>query len=239
MVTLSGKDHYLGPFGSPTSRATYDRLLAEWLANRRRPSTPAERVESISIGQLMDAYEEHAKRYDVKAGRPTSEPDNIRQALAPVRELYHDIDAREFGPLALRAARQAMIERDWCRTFINRQVNRIKRMFAWAAEEELVPIGTFQALATVVGLRRGRTEAREKPPVRPVPDSAVEQVLPRLSPTVATMVGIDPLPHETSRTILTETGSSCPQVLAGMAVGVGDPTPVSPPPARGRDDGRG
>ncbi len=141
----------------------------------------------------MGAYEEHAERYYVKAGRPTSEPDNIRQALAPVRERYHDIDAREFGPLALKDVRQAMIERDWCRTFINCQVNRIKQMFNWAAEEELVPIGTYQALATVAGLRRGRTEAREKPPVRPVTDSAVEQVLPHLSRTVATMVQLQRL----------------------------------------------
>ena len=75
-------------------------------------------------------------------------------------------------------------------TFINRQINRIKRMFAWAAENELVPIETYQALASVAGLRRGRTEAREKPPVRPVPDELVEWVLPHLSPTVATMVRV-------------------------------------------------
>jgi transcriptional regulator with XRE-family HTH domain len=60
-------------------------------------------------------------------------------------------------------------------------------MFAWAADEELIPIGNYQALATVAGLRKGRTEAREKPPVRPVPDEQVERVLPHLSPTVATI----------------------------------------------------
>ncbi len=131
--------------------------------------------------------------YYVKAGKPTSEQDNIRQAVGPVRELYGNIDAREFGPLALKAVRQAMIERDWCRTFINRQVNRIKRMFAWAVEEELVRIETYQALAPVAGLRQGRTEAREKPPVRPVPDELVERVLPHLAPTVATMVRVQRL----------------------------------------------
>ena len=40
VVTLSGKDHYLGRFGSPESRDAYDRLLAEWLANSRRPAPP-------------------------------------------------------------------------------------------------------------------------------------------------------------------------------------------------------
>jgi hypothetical protein len=66
-------------------------------------------------------------------------------------------------------------------------------MFAWAAENELVPIETYQAFAIVAGLRRGGTEAREEPPVRPVPDDVVERVLPHLSPTVATMVWVQRL----------------------------------------------
>ena len=37
IVTLSGKDHLLGPHGSSGSRERYDRLIAEWLANGRRP----------------------------------------------------------------------------------------------------------------------------------------------------------------------------------------------------------
>ena len=36
VVTLSGQDHYLGKFGSTGSRAEYDRLVAEWLANGRQ-----------------------------------------------------------------------------------------------------------------------------------------------------------------------------------------------------------
>jgi integrase len=194
VVTLSGKDHYLGHFGSPESREAYDRLLAEWLASRRRPAhAGCEPADLISINELLVAYWEHVRRYYVKAGEPTSEQDTIRQALRPVRQLYGGINATDFSPLALKAVRQAMIERGWCRTFINRQVNRVKKMFAWAAENDLVPIQVYQALAHVAGLRRGRTEAREKPPVRPVPDELVEQVLPHLSPTFATMVQLQRL----------------------------------------------
>ena len=35
VVTLSDRDHYLGPYGSPKSRSAYDRLVSEWLANHR------------------------------------------------------------------------------------------------------------------------------------------------------------------------------------------------------------
>jgi hypothetical protein len=42
VVRLNGQDHYLGVFGTPGAKGAYDRLIAEWLANGRRPeSTPA------------------------------------------------------------------------------------------------------------------------------------------------------------------------------------------------------
>ncbi len=40
VVTLGGKDFYLGPYNSPESRAQYDRLIAEWLVNGRRAQVP-------------------------------------------------------------------------------------------------------------------------------------------------------------------------------------------------------
>jgi hypothetical protein len=36
IITLSGKDALLGRHGTKDSRAKYDRLIAEWLANGRR-----------------------------------------------------------------------------------------------------------------------------------------------------------------------------------------------------------
>ena len=35
VVTLDGRDIYLGPYGSAESKAAYDRTIAEWLANGR------------------------------------------------------------------------------------------------------------------------------------------------------------------------------------------------------------
>ena len=36
VVTINGKDFYLGPWKSKASRIEYDRLIGEWLANDRR-----------------------------------------------------------------------------------------------------------------------------------------------------------------------------------------------------------
>jgi hypothetical protein len=105
-------------------------------------------------------------------GKPTKELSGMKYAIKPVRRLYGILPVCDFGPLALKAVRQAMIESDLCRTQINARINRIRRVFRWAVSEELVPPSVYEALRTVQGLRFGRTEARESEPVRPVPDDA-------------------------------------------------------------------
>jgi len=47
--------------------------------------------------------------------------------------------AASFGPLALKAVRLKLIERRYTRKYINDQIQRIKRIFRWATENELVP----------------------------------------------------------------------------------------------------
>ncbi|HEU5117937.1 MAG TPA: hypothetical protein VFT74_15020, partial [Isosphaeraceae bacterium] len=49
VVTLGGRDYYLGLYGSSESRTEYDRRLAEWLANGRRAATPLPTSDSDLI----------------------------------------------------------------------------------------------------------------------------------------------------------------------------------------------
>ncbi len=148
VVTLNGHDHYLGKHGSPQSRQAFDRLLAEFLASRAPQTSSSASPTDLTVNELLLRYWDHVQAYYTKDGKPTSEPDTIRQALRPVRELYGDTPALDFGPLALKAVRGAMITRGWCRGYINKQVDRIKRMFAWASENELVSVTIYQALKT-------------------------------------------------------------------------------------------
>ncbi len=53
VVTLAGKDFYLGPHGTKTSRAEYDRLVAEWQANGRQSSRHS---DGITVNELLLAY---------------------------------------------------------------------------------------------------------------------------------------------------------------------------------------
>ena len=119
---------------------------------------------------------------------PSKELPAIKSAMNPVDALYGDLNAAEFGPQKLKVVRQKMIDSDWCRSLVNRRINCIRRIFKWAASEELVPVSTFEALRTLAGLRRGRTEARESAPVRPVDPAVVDSTLPHLPTHIRAIV---------------------------------------------------
>ena len=183
-VTIDGRDFYLGPYKSKASYLEYDRLINEWLASGRRLSS----VDSdpvITVVEVIAAYRRFAKTYYVKHGRPTGELRILDDALKPLKRLYGRTSAIEFGPKRLKALRQTMIAAGWTRNHINKQVGRIKRMFKWAAEEELIPGSVFQNLTAVAGLRKGRSAAPDRPPIEPVPDEVFQATLPHLPAVIA------------------------------------------------------
>jgi hypothetical protein len=71
--------------------------------------------------------------------------------------------------VALANVRQAMIAAGRSRKLINKDVHRVRGMFGWAIEHEMLPVEVHQALRRVKGLRKGRSAARETMPVQPVP----------------------------------------------------------------------
>ncbi len=189
---LSGERHdvYLGAYGTAQSRKEYARVIEEWEAAGRclAPNSAVDTAKStLSINELVLAYWKFAEDYyGFKRRRGISF--NIRDALRILKELYGHTPAAEFGPLALKACRTAMHKKDWSRTYINAQVDKIRRVFRWAASEQLVPVTVWQALRTVEALRRGRTEARETKKVRPVSTEHVEMTIPYTPPLVRAMV---------------------------------------------------
>ena len=62
IVTLGGKDSYLGRHGTKESKAEYDRLLAEWLANGRELSASGPLAVAEVIGRFWPWVEQHYRR---------------------------------------------------------------------------------------------------------------------------------------------------------------------------------
>ena len=186
IVTIDGTDNYLGPHRSAASLIEYDRIIKEWLANGRRAAVVP--GQGLTIAVLIRSYREHVKTRYVKNGRPTSEQHDIASAMKFVRILYANTMVDDFGPLALKAVRMKMIEAGWSRLTVNRQIQRVCRLFRWAVENELCPVSVYQRLKAVDGLRKGTSEARETAPIGPVTESVVQATLPHLSSVVHDMV---------------------------------------------------
>src|SRR5688572_26023519 len=65
-VNLGGRVVYLGAYGSPESRAAYDRAIGEWLVAGRAAPTPvtsAVPAAGLTVSELIAAFWEHAKQY--------------------------------------------------------------------------------------------------------------------------------------------------------------------------------
>jgi integrase len=186
MVTLNGHDICLGRFGTPESRREYDRAITEWIASGRQFLPDKNKV---TISEIIAAYWMHADGYYRRGdGTLSDEVSCIKKALSPLRQLYGPSPAAQFGPLALKAVREKMIQMKWCRTYTNNQIGRVRRMFKWATENELIPPDIYHGLIAVAGLKAGRCAARESIPVRPVPDDHVNAVLLLVSRQVAAMI---------------------------------------------------
>jgi integrase len=194
------RDVWLGKYGSSESRAEYARVIAEWEANGRRlPQAPVISALDLTITELIARFwpyaEQHYRRPD---GTTTNELLDFKYSLRPLAHLYGHTPAREFSPLALKAVRQKMVEgyehprygpqKPLCRGVINQRIGRIRSMFKWAVENELVPASVLLGLQAVRGLQQGRSEARETEPVKPVPPEHVEAVVPHVRPPVAAML---------------------------------------------------
>jgi integrase len=195
VATFNGHDKYFGPFRAKASKGAYDRFLAQWLANGRQ--LPAS--GSLSVTELCDRYWQHVESYYRHDDcTPTGEVQAMRYALRPLKLQYGPTLVKDFGPASLKGVRQLMIDgylhpkfgpqKPSCRTAVNAKCKRIRRMFKWAVENELVPPSILHGLQAVQALKRGRTSATESDPVKPVSRAVVEDTLPILRPMLADMV---------------------------------------------------
>jgi integrase len=180
VVTLNGRDIYLGKYGTAESRREYDRQVELWLARGR--TAPADSPDDLTVVELVRDYLKHAEEYYRKDGRPTSQLRQIKGALKDLRERHGPEPAAAFDSLKLDALRQSWVDRGLCRKTCNGATSVVKQMFQWGSIKKLVPKATYWDLRDLRGLPKGRTPARDNDPIEAVPESHLGAVLPYLSP---------------------------------------------------------
>lgn len=178
-VAVDGKRIYLpGKFDSAESHAAYHKVLA----GRSIATTTGPRT-FITVSTVTRDYLIFASSY-----YPTGRNSEFALLERAVKTLgpYHNDVATDFGPRKLRKIMESLAAHGNSRGYINRTASRIRRIFKWAAGEELVPVSVYQALATVTGLRRGA--AREAPKKTGAPWAHVLPVFYFLTPPIKAML---------------------------------------------------
>ena len=160
IVTIAGRDRYLGPYGSKASRIEYDRLVSAWIAEGR-PTTITATCD-LTIVELCARYLQHAEQH--YASGKGGEVPAMRAIIKRLRKWYGPTLAIEFGPRSLKTLRQRMIDEGLSRNTINQNCFRVRRIFRWAVSDELLPESVRRRWSASIAC--GGTRAQ---PARPTP----------------------------------------------------------------------
>lgn len=188
---LFGPDGLLlpGKYNSLESLAAFQAAMSRVLEHMRgvgqSTDSPRPSPSRARVAYLVESFLPwSAANYGEK------EHGHFRMVSRLLLAMHEQTKLTEFGPLALKGVREAMIEQGWSRNHVNKQVNRIVRMFKWAVAEEMLDASVVANLAMVPGLRKGKTKARETERREPVEWPVVLEVMPHLTPMLRAMVEV-------------------------------------------------
>lgn len=191
VVTVAGRDIYLGPHGSPASRERYGQIIAKVatgqpleLDHRQAPDA------GPSVDEVLSGYFDFCQTHYVRHGVQTSEVCLVAMTIKPLHEKYGDIPAAMFGPVLLKSFRDGLIALGWCRNTINQTVGRVRRIFKWAVAEEMIGPEVLQRLQAVPALRAGRTTAPDRPKRTAIGPEQIDPVRQRVRQLVRDMIDV-------------------------------------------------
>ena len=177
------------PGAKNTLRADRPRKMAEEAAARywEEHTRQVKRHESagIRVDDLCALWVQHCKEY--YRGASSS---NAMLDVRLFREMFGSASMLELTHADMLKHRDALIRSGISRRTINDRLNRVKYMIGWALDEALIPALIKAELTQVKPVKRGRTAAPERAPVRPVDDATIEATLKYMMPNTADMVRV-------------------------------------------------
>lgn len=185
-VDISGKRTYLGRYDSPESKHRYEQIVRNWIAQQEKPDPR----DTVTIAEVILAYWQHVQVYFGPESNRKSETYNLKPILRLLNEHHGDDKARDFDTLKLKALREKLIAKGNTRPTVNKQIDRVRRMFRWAAGERLVHTSIYADLSMVERLKQNRSEAPEGRAIPPVSQEVINATLPHLPTVVGDMVRV-------------------------------------------------
>ena len=177
-VKINGTNIYLGRYNTKESRLEYDRIIQDWLSSGRQFSGTTNYNEPVTVDGLCATYLKHARSYYRKNGKETAEVFKLEIACRLLHEHCGKIHAADFNRSHFKTIRQNAIELGWKRRTVNERMGHIKRVFKWAAQEDIILSSVYQDLLVVGGLKKGRSPCPESERILPVPYEIVEKTFP-------------------------------------------------------------
>ena len=188
VVTLRGRDIYLGRFDSPESHQRFAEVMRDHADGR-----PVIVLGSagITVAEAVVIYLDHARRYyrDSK-GQSTGQLPRIQRALTTLVQLHASLRLAELGPKHLRECQREWVGEGLSRRYCNHLLVVTKTACKHLAREGLLPAAKWVEIQLVEGLKLGRTEARESQETRPVPEADLYATMPHCSQVVQDMVTV-------------------------------------------------
>lgn len=183
---------YLGKFGSPESKRRFAEIVSEATAAGSHPlvSHPASKAAPATVNELLLRFaSDELPRY------ADAEQHCFKGVIRILHQLFGETPAANFGPLSLRAVRESMIRgakadelpapppgqtpkdrKPWSRSFINKQVKRLRLIFKFGTSWEMVPQTVCDSLRSVRSLSAGESDATESTPRTAVPPADLKAV---------------------------------------------------------------
>lgn len=189
-----GKVYDFGIWGTPESHEAYRQFLLQ----SAKPAEP--RSDGLTVAELVArwmTFEESGR------GREHPEVIRIHRACQPLLITFGDTLVEDFKAARLLAVQEAMVTQawmtleqkakcgDWSRGYINRSIDRIRRVFRWGESRGYVPAGTWEHLKTVSPIRHTDRRVRATPPVEPADwQTQIQPCLAHVSEQVAAMMQV-------------------------------------------------
>src|SRR6056297_1425887 len=209
VVTLDGRDFYLGPHQSAISLARYAALIRIYQKNNL--TLPEHiRVDDVELGiqavdtalaaepthqnrqpaKVRDAIAAYRVEIEKKYASSPQEHHRHRRICTMLDDGYGNFSAQDFGPVKLREFRDVLVESGNSRKYVNRLTRIVVGLFRHAVSEELIDVDIVKRLETLPPLKRNQTSAPETQRRRPVRLEVVRATAAHLSPVLKAMLRV-------------------------------------------------